>query len=149
MTTPTIDMMMEAYAEDAVDWAQQHFQAQLDYSEASLDQVEQILDRCHTTIPKGRLMKLIKRYLSPEDLDRLAKMFGGYVGEVMRRQLGGHWTLDSGIYSEPTITLVFPNDSKVFPASKVYKRIINGGEDRIPFFYQVIKMKAQEEEGHA
>jgi hypothetical protein len=138
--------MMQAYAEDARDLAQQQFRVQLDYSEASLDHVEQILDRYHKSIPKGRLTKLLKRHPSPEELNRLAKMFGGYVGEVMRRQLGGYWTLDSGIYSEPTITLVFPNDSKVFPASKVYKRLINGDEDNIPFFYHVIKMKAQEEE---
>ncbi len=145
MTSPTITDMMQAYAQDAVDLAEERFGIHLDYSEASIAQVEQILDQFHKSIPQGFFKKLLKRGPTPEVVDQVAKMFGGYLGEVIRRHLGGEWTLDSGIDPEPTITLALSNASKVFPPGKVYKRLMNGEGDGVPFYYQVIKMKAQEE----
>ncbi len=146
MNGPTITAMMQAYADDAVNLAQERFGIHLDYSEASIAHVEEILDHFHKSIPQGFVKKLLKRSPTPAEVEQVAKMFGGYTGEVMRRHLGGEWTLDSGIDSEPTITLAFSNEAKVFPPSKVYKRLMNGEGDGVPFYYHVVKMKAQEEQ---
>lgn len=145
MTSPTITDLMQAYAEDAVDLAQERFGIHLDYSEESIAHVEEILNQFHKRIPQGFFKKLLKRGPPPEVVEQVAKMFGGYLGEVMRRHFGGEWMLDSGIDSEPTITLAFPNESKVFPPGKVYKRLMNGEADGVPFYYHMVKMKAQEE----
>lgn len=141
MTDPTIADMMQAYAEDAVDFAQQRFGIHLDYSEASIGQVERILDRLHKSIPRGFFSKWLKRGPTPDEIERVAKMFGGYIGEVMRRQFSGDWTLDSSIFAEPTITLAFSPTSMVFPPSKVYKRLIDGEGDAVTSYYQVIKLE--------
>lgn len=145
MTSLTITDTMQAYAEDAINLADERFGIHLDYSEASMLEVERILDQFHKSIPQGFFKKLLKRGPTPDVIDQVAKMFGGYIGEVMRRHLGSEWTLDSGIYSEPTITLAFSDESKVFPPSKVYKRLVNGEGDSVHFYYRVVKIKLQEE----
>ena len=43
---PTVNEMMEAYARDAVDHAKQAFGRNLDFSPASVKQVEEILPHC-------------------------------------------------------------------------------------------------------
>lgn len=141
MIEPTIADMMQAYAEDAIDVARERFGIHLDYSEASIEQVERILDRLHTSIPRDFFSRWLKRGPTPDEIDRVARMFGGYIGEVMRRRFGGEWTLDSSIFVEPTITLAFSPTSMVFPPSKVYKRLIDGEGDAVTSYYQVIKLE--------
>jgi len=48
---PTVDDMMVAYAQDAIDYAAQRFNVQLDYSEASVERVEAILAQLFETVP--------------------------------------------------------------------------------------------------
>ena len=68
--------MMSAYAEEAVRVAWNDHRQRLDLSEASVDQLEQILD--------GQ---------SAEDLDFQTRLWGSYFGEVIRRRYTGEWEL--------------------------------------------------------
>ena len=70
--------MMSAYAEEAVRVAWNDHRQRLDLSEASVDQLEQILD--------GQ---------SAEDLDFQTRLWGSYFGEVIRRRYNGEWELCS------------------------------------------------------
>lgn len=66
-------------------------------------------------------------------------MFGGYLGEVFRRHQGGEWLLDDQISpGGPVITLQHSSAGKFFPPAKVYKRLMNGDEDNVWIFYQVL-----------
>ena len=76
MTPPTANDMMQAYAEDAVDFARERFQVSLDYSEDSLSLTEQILSRLHDTLPKGAFAKLLKRGPSQDEIWQMAKVWG-------------------------------------------------------------------------
>lgn len=129
---------MQAYAQDAVDLAREQFQVNLDFSESSLEQVEKILAGLHNSLPRGVLSKLFRRGPSQEQIWEMAKGWGGYVGEVIRQRWGGEWATETAVHPGTVITLhVLGSD--IFPPAKVYKRLTNGAEDNIWYYYQVLK----------
>jgi len=57
---------------------------------------------------------------------------GAYVGEVVRRNLGGEWqTNDADPQGEINVTLKLPDGSLIWPVQRVMKRLKNGPEDGI------------------
>jgi hypothetical protein len=146
MTNPlTVEEMMVAYAQDAVDHAQSRFAITLDYSEKSVVQVEEMLAQLYEALPKGFWQRLFKRGASTADIAPLCGMFGGYIGEVIRRKWGGEWVLESLNSSEPLIALKVKG-SLIFPPSKVYKRLIAGDEDNVWFYFEVISSQFKGED---
>ncbi len=67
--------------------------------------------------------------------------FGCYVGEVLVRNARGQWrnTGDTKMANLAGFPLVveLPNDAICNPIGKAFKRIENGEEDSLPYFYQV------------
>lgn len=138
MSEVTITDVMQAYAQDAVDVARERFQATLDFSESSLEKVEEILAHLHNSLPKGMLGKFFGHGPSQEQIWQMAKVWGAYIGEVIRRQWGGEWTTATAAHPGTVITLrVLGAD--IFPPAKAYKRLVNGAEDNIWHYYQVLK----------
>lgn len=138
--TPTVGDMMAAYAEDAVDYCNEKFSVVLDYSEESVEKVEAVLASLHEQIPRGFIAKLFKYSPPPHVIDQLAKMLGGYVGEVMRRSWGGHWKHESNAFPGMKVyTLELSGQSDVWPHFKVGNRIVNGPEDNVWHYFQVLK----------
>ncbi|HYO78577.1 MAG TPA: hypothetical protein VE010_19110 [Thermoanaerobaculia bacterium] len=142
MTPPEIDIlvgqMMEAYASDAVDAARANFNIELDYSPASVKAVEELLGRVYPAVRRGWFRRFFRIGLSDGELETICKMFGGYIGEVVRRQKGGTWQLvQDPIGTENVIALV-NGEGRIFPPSKVYKRLVNGAEDDVWFYFQVV-----------
>jgi hypothetical protein len=90
MDEATLAKMMEAYAEDAVDHARQHFHLTLDYTDESVKAVEGLLDNLHRDLPRG-LKRLFRRPPSEQVIATIAKMYGGYVlgGQL---KTGQSWT---------------------------------------------------------
>src|SRR5215471_14200138 len=116
MSTPTISEVMEAYAKDAEADARKRGVA-LDYSEASLEAVDRILDAIS---PDGALAPK-----SPSEGDALwvlAKIYGGYVGEVVIRQMGGRWETQD-LPSGDARVILRCCGIQGFPPEKVYKRL--------------------------
>lgn len=116
----------EAYALDAIDAAMDNFQITLSFSEDSIREVETILSRLHDQLPVVR---------PPADtIWTFAKMFGSYIGEVLRRHHGGAWgivTLDNQEF--PGIQL--SDRSLCWPWSRAHKRITTGPEDNVWHYY--------------
>ncbi len=96
MSAPTIHDVMEAYAKDAVSDARKRGTV-LDYSEASLAQVDGIFE---TITANGVLTP--KSSAEEEGLWMLSMIYGGYVGQVVIKEMGGEWQLqdlpDGGSY---------------------------------------------------
>jgi len=94
MADPTIADVMQAYARGAVAYARRHLDVTLDFSERSLEDVDRVL----AEYSRGEL--ILPDNLSDterEDLWVFCKMIGGYVGEVIIRNIGGQWhTKDLG-----------------------------------------------------
>ena len=134
MTTLTINDMMAAYAEDAVDFARTNFGISLDYANASVERVEFMAEQLVQARPKGFIGKLLRKTPSEEEVEKVCKMLGGYIGEVYRRTKGGDW----GINQEFQALGVSQGENWIFPPAKVHKRLTNGAEDSLWSYFGVL-----------
>lgn len=131
-----VNDMMAAYAEDAVDYAKK-LNKTLDYSEQSIQQVEDICTMLYNEIPKNFFKRLIKKAPSEETIIQMSKILGGYIGEVMIKHYGGSWDIEDFMNQGNTI-LVSIGELKTFPVGKVYKRLKNGPGDNVYYYYHVM-----------
>lgn len=134
----TVEDMMKAYAKDAIDSAHRDFGVHLDLSIGSLQEVEKILGRLYDSKPRG-LKKLFQRKTVELDLETLSKVWGGYIGEVIRRNHGGQWRIAEDLYPDTVVYALRVETTDIFPPAKVYKRLTNGPEDDVWFYYCVLK----------
>jgi hypothetical protein len=95
--------------------------SKLDYSEASLELVDRVLDDFYR-----------QEATLPDDLHFLAS---AYTFEVARRAFGGRYL--RGDDANPFVLVIGQGDAEVGVCvmSKVRGRTVNGPEDNIPFFY--------------
>jgi hypothetical protein len=134
MAPQDLSEIMQSYAEQAVAAARE-FQIELDYSEESLKQVENILERLDG--PPGRGAPGASP--SAVDEEELCKMWGGYLGEVVRRRWGGEWVLETYPGGNVlTVALSTPGGT-VFPSLKIYRRLSQGAAENIWSFYCMMR----------
>ncbi len=70
--------------------------------------------------------------LLAEQLGQRLFALGGYVGETIRRNLGGEWQVnDADPQGEINISLKLPDGTVIWPVQRVMKRLKNGREDGI------------------
>ena len=134
MPTPTINDMMSAYAEDAVDFARRNFGITLDYTTESVRKVEAIAETLVQARPKNFVSRLFRKSPSEEELQTVCKMLGGYIGEIYRRAKGGEWAVNE----EFQALGVQQGENWIFPPSKVNKRLTNGAEDNLWSYFSVL-----------
>jgi hypothetical protein len=116
MADVTISVVMKAYAEDAVRIASKQG-VTLDYTETSLESVDAIL----TTI-SGASVLSPKSHEEEDQLWTLAKVYGGYLGEVVLRNLGGEWETHDNPDGTARVILRCKG-VQMFPLEKAYKRL--------------------------
>jgi len=136
--TPTVGEMMTAYAQDAVHHAKASSDASLDYSPESIPHVEEVLEKLYAAMPRGLFARVFGRGPSANDVATMCKMYGGYIGEVVRRAGGGEWIFDTEIAPGERTICLRKGESRVFPPAKVHKRLTNGSEDNVWFYFQVL-----------
>jgi hypothetical protein len=121
---PDLGAMMESYAHAAAEQARDEFQQKLDFTPASIDALDEILVRVGE---------------SPElDLDFEVRLWGSYLGEVLRRRYAGSWEMTQypgGALAVPAIDV---RGSRLFPLMKVYRRLTVGEEDDLRAFYSMV-----------
>jgi len=121
--------VMASLADEAVNRARSEFRQTLDFAPESVRTVEQIL---------GKLYELRAAGEMPDDrLHREAITWGAYVGEVIRRQKGGHWEKDHDVGGPDSFPL-HHGGGQSFPVAWCGKRLINGDEDNVWIKYQVM-----------
>jgi hypothetical protein len=118
----SLDAMMTAYAEEATRVAWAEHRRRLDFSEASVDLLEQILD--------GQ---------SADDLEFQTRLWGSYFGELIRRRYTGEWELSQypgeGVSLVPTLVI---RGSRLYPLIKVYRRLTMGVAENVSSFYKMV-----------
>lgn len=125
----SVPEMAKAYAESAVKTARDSHVV-LDYSEESLKQLESILER----LAEGP---------QPAGLEEACKMWGSYLGEVVRRRFGGEWTIET-YPGKPFATLTLTvSGNKLFPTMKVHRRLTQGRDDNVWSFYTMVKTRLE------
>ena len=121
---PDLGAMMEGYALAAADLASRDFRHKLDFTSESIDALDEIL------VLVGE---------SPElDLDFEVRLWGSYLGEVLRRRYAGGWEMTQypgGAVAVPAVEL---RGSRVFPLMKVYRRLTVGEEEDLRAFYTMV-----------
>jgi hypothetical protein len=100
----------------------------LDFSSESLEGVERIMIALHKQAKEAPA----DQKLTDAQVTELAKLWGIYVGEVIRRYYGGQWSLVDGV---PDLALGGKNSS---PLAKVRKRIVDGPMDNLKYYFQSI-----------
>lgn len=126
---PAVAQAAQASAAEAVKYAQATQHLKLDYSEASIDDVEHVLDMEHLS------RALASRLSNDPQLTHVAEIFGAYVGEVYRRNRGAAWgqvTLNGNTYPG------FRTDSgiNVWATGRVLNRLVDGPDNNIAEYYR-------------
>lgn len=117
-----------AQSQAAVKTGKLTFGEALDFSAESLEGVERIMNKLHKQAkeaPAGQ-------QLTEAQITELSKLWGIYVGEVIRRYYGGQWALVDGV---PDLAL---GGKQASPLAKVRKRIADGPMDNLKYFFQSI-----------
>jgi hypothetical protein len=121
---PDLDAMMAAYAAAAVEVANEHYRQRLDYNSDSMVAFEAVLS------------ELTER--RDLDYDHEVKLWGSYLGEVLRRRYNGSWEMTQypgGVAAVPAIEV---RGSRLFPLMKVYRRITMGDTESIAAFFDMV-----------
>ncbi len=121
---PDLGAMMEGYAQAAVELARTEFERELDYTSDSVDALDDLL------VVVGE---------SPEkDLDFEVRLWGSYLGEVLRRRYAGGWEMTQYPGGTVAVPAVDVRGSRLFPLMKVYRRLTAGEEEDLRSFYTMV-----------
>jgi hypothetical protein len=131
LPSETAELMAE-YAQDAVATARDKFQIDLDYTLESIDSLDIILEAQFAAIPTGWQL-LYRRRPSKRKLRTLSKMWGGYLGEVLRRQWGGQWLAPTDGPFKGGLTLLVQG-TMLSPIARVHKQMVNGSEASVAVY---------------
>lgn len=133
----TISEMMGQFAADAVRLAPD-FGATLDYSEASLETLERILNQLADRFARSDTKPRTKESIEQE-LDSVSRIWGGYFGETICRLWGGEWGVESYPGTIAPVISVDIGGAKLFPVMKVFRRLTKGNDENVWRFYQMVR----------
>jgi hypothetical protein len=125
-----IQWTAKAYSLDCIDFARKQFKLTLDWSDASVQHIETMLDQFHSEFDSAQP--------SEDQILQFAKLFGSYVGEVFRRNHGATWgimTLDGNSF--PGLKAA-RDGAEFWPFGRVRNRLVNGPEDNVWHYYRVL-----------
>ncbi len=121
---PDLGAMMDGYAQAAAVLGSCETNQKLDFTEKSIEALDEVL------VMVGE---------SPElDLDFEVRLWGSYLGEVLRRRYQGSWEMTvypGGATAVPSVDL---RGSRVFPLLKVYRRLTAGEEEDLHSFFAMV-----------
>jgi hypothetical protein len=126
-TFDSLNAMMQAYAAEAVRIAASERDMKLDYSAASIEALEIILDA-----------------LAPapeDDLEWLTKLWGSYFGEIFHRRYPSEWTMSEypgENFAVPTLEI---GGSRIYPLLKVQRRLTMGASESLVTFAEMARKR--------
>ncbi len=121
---PNLGAMMEGYAKAAIDIAKNQYRQALDYSADSINSLDEIV---------------VMLSESPDiDLDFEARLWGSYLGEVLRARYAGSWEMTQYPGGQLAVPAVEVRGSRLFPLMKVHRRLTMGEEEDLGSFYAMV-----------
>ena len=121
---PDLGAMMEGYAQGAAELARTEFKRELDYTSESVDVLDEIL--------------VLVSESPDKDLDFEVRLWGSYLGEVLRRRYAGGWEMTQYPGGTTAVPAVDVRGSRLFPLMKVYRRLTAGDEEDLRSFYAMV-----------
>jgi hypothetical protein len=126
------DEYVQWAASEAVSDAEKNNHVHLDYSEASIKNVESILSQLHDQYSKN-----------PKSISAigLANAYGAYIGETIRRnEPNVSWQSGDAVAGDKSYPLIW-SAGHSYPMAWCYHRIVNGEEDNVWVKYSVLKIR--------
>ncbi|MBT1452000.1 hypothetical protein KJ365_13990 [Glaciecola sp. XM2] len=127
MLQQELDTLMQETAEDAVKTSQEQFGISLDYSAASIDQVDATITRFVKEFPS--------QSLENKAIFTICNMYGAYIGEVFKELAGGQWHYDTSAPEAPTIFLKIKDKSYAF-AGVCYDKLVKNPDIQVGEYFQ-------------
>lgn len=112
---------MKADALEAQKFSRKHLVLELDFSEASIEEIEANADTVEYAIKGGK---------SAENIDMLSRIWGAYIGEALRRECGGEWEQDGDRVALRT------DKGSAHPQEYVRQRMTEGSQSMGDYFRQ-------------
>ena len=119
---PTLEEEMKANALEAMKLTRKHLVAELDFSEESVRELDGLFDQVDYAWPGGA---------SDDNIEQLTRLWGSYLGEVLRRRCGGQWASEEGdrVALRGEKTTLHPHD-------EVRNRLVGDAEGSIWEYYE-------------
>lgn len=127
---------MLAYAADAVEYAGK-LKKDFDYSEESVQILEDICALLHKKKTLNFWQRLVEKPPSEKNIIEMSSRLGAYLGEVIRKKMGGEWKVEDPTGEGNTMVLQI-GEMKIFPVARVYYRLKNGAENNVWHYFQNI-----------
>ena len=116
--------MMEGYARAAIETARRDYNRTLDLSADSIDALDDILVLIGET--------------PDHDLDYEVRLWGSFLGEIIRRRYQGTWEMTQYPGSPTAVPAVEVRGSRLFPLMKVDRRLTAGEDEDLRSFYAMV-----------
>ncbi|NHZ77961.1 hypothetical protein F2P44_01400 [Massilia sp. CCM 8695] len=123
-----------AYAAQAVATARDQFGIKLDGSDASMVQLEAVLARAHTSYAAKSPRP------SDEQVMAVARMYGSYLGEVVRLKHGGVWGM-APLDGQTLPGMRTTAGTNFWPWTQASQRISKGAGNNVADYYKVLLTK--------
>jgi hypothetical protein len=127
MTPEELNKLMSDCAKDAAEASSTEFSIELDSSPSSIRLVDDIL------------LAFIDKYhdqaLEDEAVFTLCNIFGAYIGEVLKAQIGGEWVYDQSNPDAPSVFLKIGDNTYAF-AGICYERLVNDSQISVFAYYE-------------
>lgn len=124
-TYESLGEMMQACAQTAVRVAAAEYKQLLDFSEASIEVLDEIL-------------AVVAERDSEADTEYEVRIWGGYFGEVLRRRYAGEWEMTQYPGAAAAVPALEVRGSRLFPLMKVYRRLTMGQSEELGSFYHMV-----------
>jgi hypothetical protein len=123
----TLDEEMKSHALEAQRFSRKHLVLELDFSEASIQELESQCASIEYALRGGK---------SPENVELLSRIWGAYIGESLRRATGAAWVEEVEGESR-RIGLQGSGGQRVHPHEQVRKRLTDtAAQDLTAYFRQ-------------
>lgn len=128
-----IEEYLQSMGKKAVEYANS-FDVVFTYSEKDVKDLEEILDYYSNDL------KYTKDKPSKNQIYSMSLIWGSYLGELIIKYINPKlsWVKED-VFGDGEIIHLQDGETRIFPIDKVYKRLINGEEDSIISFYDVMK----------
>jgi hypothetical protein len=120
---------MHQLANNAIITAQDKFNINLDFTENNLQQLENLLQQAHERYKKATNSE----YFPNISIENTVRIWGSYLGEVVRHSLGGDWIVDQkNVFLQIGLR-------RLDPLGQVRSRIVEGPQFNIQSYFQQVK----------
>lgn len=141
MKTLSLAETIDLFVAEAVKMARSINHGELDFSENSIKIVEEILDGHCKGLPRDAAAQPLWDKVKPEVVDYVSNAFGIYIGEIMRRNFGGEWTVEEYPSLKLSIPVLQVKHLRTCWPTKVHQRIMDGPQHNVWLRYCTLTEK--------